>query len=43
MNHLPHRKMIPINLRGKDITIDVDINENVRADPAAISIAISKL
>ena len=35
--------MIPIKLRGKDITIDVDINENVRADPAAISIAISKL
>ncbi len=35
--------VIPINLRGKDITIDVDINENVRADPAAISIAISKL
>jgi hypothetical protein len=34
--------VIPRNMRGKDITIDVDINESVPADPAAISIAISK-
>ena len=34
--------VIPIKKRGKDITVDVDINESVRADPAAISIEISK-